>query len=106
MFKKLGYATLIAITAVAFVIGSAATGEAKSKKKKAAPPPSPLACVFMPAPVCGAKGGHKYTYATACFAVIDGAKIVSQKACPVKKAKKAKKAKKKVTEKNVVKKMS
>jgi hypothetical protein len=94
MFKKLSYAALIAVTAVAFVIGSAATGEAKGKKKKAAPPPPPM-CAFVQKSVCAVKGGHKYTYANSCFAAKDGAKIVSQKACPVKKAKKAKKAKKK-----------
>jgi hypothetical protein len=101
MVKKLSYAALIALTAVAFVIGSAATGEAKARKKKAAAPPSPMACIFMPAPVCGVTGGHKYTYATACLAVMNGAKIVSQKACPVKKAKK--KAKKRTAKKKAMK---
>ena len=100
--KKIGYAALVAIAAIAFVIGSATTGDAKGKKKKAAPPPPPPAwCAFVQQPVCAVKGGQKFTYANACFAAKDGAKVVSQKACPVKKAKKAKKkpAKKKAAKK-------
>jgi hypothetical protein len=49
--------------------------------------------------VCGSLKGHKFTYANKCAAWKDGAKIVSNKACPVKKAKKAKKAKKKAAKK-------
>jgi hypothetical protein len=37
----------------------------------------------------------KFTYASACIAVKDGAKVVSGKACPAKKAMKHKKHKKK-----------
>ena len=43
--------------------------------------------------MCAVKGKQKITYATACFAAKDGAKVVSQKACPAMKAHKAKKAK-------------
>jgi hypothetical protein len=95
MFKRIGYAALIAVSAVVFVIGSSATSEAAKKKKAAAaPPPPPAWCMFYQQPVCAAKGKQKITYANACFAAKDGAKVVSQKACAVKKAKKAKKTKK------------
>ena len=46
-------------------------------------------------PVCGAKGGLKFTYKNACYVAKDGAKVVSDKACPAKKAEKPKKKKKK-----------
>ena len=98
MFKKLGYAALVAITAVAFVIGSAATGEAKAKKKKAAPPPLAPWCALIEQPVCALKGKQKFTYFNACFATMDGAKSVSQKACPVKTAKKKVTAKKPIVQ--------
>jgi hypothetical protein len=91
MLKKLGYAALIALAAAAFVIGSAATGEAKAKKKAAASPPPPVVCLFDYKPVCGAKGKTKATWANACFAAKNGAKVVSQGACKVHKAKAKKK---------------
>ena len=85
--KNLGYAALIAVTAAAFVLGSAATGEAKAKKKKEAAPPPMTACFMVPGgPVCGTKGGMKFTYKNSCYAAKDGAKVVSDKACPAKKA--------------------
>ena len=62
----------------------------------AAPPPQPGPCFEIAAPVCGVKGGMKFNYANACFAAQDGAKVVSQGACP--KAKAHKKAKKKAAE--------
>jgi hypothetical protein len=96
MFKKLGYAALIAVTAVAFVVGSAATGEAKAKKKMAAPPPPPpVFCLFNYQPVCGVKGKAKATWANACFAAKNGAKVIYQGACKAPKAKAKKKAAKK-----------
>ncbi len=54
--------------------------------------------------MCAVKGGNKYTYANACWAARDGAKVVSDKACPAPKAAKAhkkggKKAAKKPTKK-------
>ncbi len=100
--RTIGYALLIAVTAVAFAMGSASTGEAKGKKRAAAaPPPPPAWCPFTAAqPVCAVKGKQKFTYNDACFAAKDGATVVSNKACAVKaakkgKSKKAKKAKKK-----------
>jgi hypothetical protein len=99
--KNFAYAALVAAAAVAFVLGSATTGEAKHRKKAAAPPPQPQICILEYAPVCGSLKGHKFTYANACSAYKDGATIVSKKACYAKKAhakkkkhKKAKKAKK------------
>ena len=90
--KNLGYAAVIAVTAAAFVIGSAVPSDAKGKKKKAeAAPPAPMATCFL-APsnaVCATKGGMKFTYMNSCYAAKDGAKVVSDKACPAKAAKKA-----------------
>lgn len=87
MLRKIGYATVVAAAAMAFVLGSAATGEAKSKKKmQAAPPPQPT-CMFTAAsPVCGEKGGVKFNYKNACYAANDGAKLIKSGACPAKKA--------------------
>ncbi len=81
--KNIAYAAFIAATAAAFVIGSAATGEAKGKKKMAAAAEPPVFCVpgNGDKPVCAIKGGMKYTYADACFAAHDGAKVISNKAC-------------------------
>jgi hypothetical protein len=95
MFKKLGYAALIAVTAAAFVVGSAATGEARAKKKAAAAPPPPIICPFNYQPVCGVKGKTKATWANACFAAKNGAKVIYQGACKVHKAKAKKPAMKK-----------
>ena len=94
--KTIGYALIITVAAVALAIGSATTGEAKGKKKAAAaPPPQPQICLYeATTPVCGSLKGQKFTYANACAAYKDGASIVSNKACAVKKAHKAKKAKK------------
>ena len=94
--RSLGYAAVIAATAAAFVIGSVNVGEAKGKKKAAAAPPPPVVCFEAEKRVCAVKGGMKFTYINACTAAKDGAKVVSQKACPVKAAKKGgkKKAKK------------
>jgi hypothetical protein len=102
MQKKIGYAALVAIAAVAMVAGSATTSEAAKKKAKAAAAPPPAWCSFMESkPVCAARGKQKFTYSTACFAAKDGAKVTSQKACPVKaaKAKKSKRAMKKKAKK-------
>jgi hypothetical protein len=92
--RSLGYAAVIAATAAAFVIGSVNVGEAKGKKKAAAAPPPPVICFEAEKRVCAVKGGMKFTYINACTAAKDGAKVVSQKACPAPKAAKAKKAKK------------
>jgi len=92
--RTIGYASIIAVGTIALVIGSATTSEAKGKKKMAAPPPQPQLCLYTYEPVCGSLKGHKFTYANACSAYKDGANIVSQKACPVKKARKHKARKK------------
>lgn len=106
--RTIGYALVIGVAAVALAIGSATTGEAKGKKKKAAaaPPAQPQICLYQAsAPVCGSLRGHKFTYANSCAAWKDGATIVSQKACPVKKAKAGKKHKaKKAAKKKAAKK--
>lgn len=106
--RNFGYAAVLAVTAAAFVIGSAVPSDAKAKKKKAeAAPPAPMASCFL-APsnaVCATKGGLKFTYKNACYAAKDGAKVASDKACPVKatakgdKKKGGKKAAKKPTKK-------
>jgi len=98
--KNIGYVALMTITTTAFVLGTAGSSEA-AKKKAAAAPPHPGPCFDLYKPACGAKGGLKFTYANACIAVQDGAKVVAQKACPVKAAKKGgkKKAAKKPTKK-------
>ncbi|MGH6664750.1 MAG: hypothetical protein ACREB2_07575 [Pseudolabrys sp.] len=101
--KNIGYAALLAATATALLIGSAATGEAKAKKKMEPAAAPPVICVpgNGDKPVCAIKGGMKFTYADACFAAHDGAKVISNKACPgttehkihAKKTKPAKSAK-------------
>ena len=101
--RTVAYAALIAVTGLAFAIGSATTSEAAKKKKAAAaPPPPPAWCPFTaPQPVCAARGKEKFTYADACFAAKDGAKVVSNGACGTKAAKKGgkKKSKKKAAKK-------
>jgi hypothetical protein len=94
--RTFGYALLVAVAAVALAIGSASTGEAKGKKKAAAAAPAshPEICVAQWQPVCGQRGGMKFTYANSCSAEKDGAKVVSNKACAMKAAKKGGKAKK------------
>ena len=89
--RTIGYAAVVAMTAAAFVIGSAVPSDAKAKKKKAeAAPAKQASCMFTPPKaVCGTKGGMKFTYLNACYAANDGAKVVSDKACPAKAAKKA-----------------
>ena len=93
--KNLGYAALVTIAATAFVLGTVGSSEAKKKAAAAPPPPPPGPCFTAEKPVCATRGGMKFTYASACIAVKDGAKVVSDKACPVKAAKKAKKGGKK-----------
>ena len=80
-FKTIAYAALIAAASAAFVIGSGGSSEAKGKKKMAAAPPEPGPCFIMGGPVCGAKGGMKFTYANSCYAAKDGASVVSKGAC-------------------------
>jgi hypothetical protein len=91
--KTIAYASMIVTSAAAFALGSATPGLAKGKM--AAPPPShPEVCMNIDQPVCGSLKGQKFTYANACAAEKDGAKVVSQKACSAKMAhKKSKKMK-------------
>jgi len=95
--RNVGYAVVVAATAVAFVIGSASVGEAKGKKKKAAaaPPMAAATCWVPDSPtkLCAVKGGMKFTYANSCIAKAEGAKIISNKACPAPKEMKAGKKK-------------
>jgi hypothetical protein len=88
-------AAAVAAVTVAFVVGSAGVSEAKAKKKvAAAAPPAPFAFCYQPRnPVCGEKGGQKFTYVNACYAQKDGAKAMSDGACTEKKATKGKTAK-------------
>jgi hypothetical protein len=92
-FKIIAPATLIA---AALVFGTTGASEAKGKKKEAAPQQSFL-CMTLPAQaVCGTRGGAKFDYANACYAVQDGAKVSRNGACKAaKKASKKKAAKKK-----------
>jgi hypothetical protein len=101
--QKCAYAAAVAAISAAFVLGGVATGFAKEKKKPEEPKAQPITCWFEPSvPVCADKGGERLTYASACRAEKDGAKVVSSKACPEKKvqhtevkpAKKDKKSKK------------
>jgi hypothetical protein len=90
--KNLGYAALLTFATAGLVLGTAGSSEAAKKKAAAAPPP-PVFCFVPDKQVCAVKGGMKFTYSNACVAAKDGAKVVSQKACPAPKAAKAKKAK-------------
>ena len=88
-FKVIVPASLIA---VALVFGTTGTSEAKGKKA-AAPQQTAFCMTAPPAPVCGVRGGMKFTYANSCYAVVDGAKVSRAGAC--KAAKAGKKSKKK-----------
>jgi hypothetical protein len=81
--KTIGYAAVLGAIAVTFAIGSGGTSLAKTKKAAAQQQGS---CNMEPKQVCGAKGGMKITYASGCYAVNDGAKVVSQGACKAGKA--------------------
>ena len=88
--RNFGYAAVLAVTAAAFVIGSAVPSDAKAKKKKAEAAPPPATCwLTTDKAVCATKGGMKFTYKNSCYAAKDGAKVVADKACPAKAAKKA-----------------
>jgi hypothetical protein len=93
--RKLAYATFVAVTAVALVIGSAVPSEAAKKKKKAAaaaPAPAtqqaqPPTCWGAPyAPVCAKKGDLSFNYINACYATKDGAKDAKLGPCKEAKA--------------------
>jgi len=84
--RTIGYAAVIAMTAAAFVIGSAVPSEAAKKKKAEAAPPPATCWLTTDKAVCATKGGMKFTYKNSCYAAKDGAKVVSDKACPAKAA--------------------
>src|SRR5476649_1023435 len=69
--RNVGYAVVVAATAVAFVIGSASVGEAKGKKKAAAAAPAPMGiCIEADSATkyCAVKMGVKLTYVNKCTA--------------------------------------
>ena len=83
--KTIAYALLIAGTATVVAVGTASPSfAAKKKAKVAAEEPTPL-CFQAQKAVCAARGGQKFTYASACFAMKDGATIVGDGACGAKK---------------------
>jgi hypothetical protein len=90
--KKIAFTLLIGTAAA-----MAATSPSFAAKKKAkAEAPQPMAwCFQQQTPVCATRGGLKMTYASACFAEKDGAKVVSQGACGAKKVSMKKAGKKK-----------
>jgi hypothetical protein len=90
--KKIAFTLLIGAAAA-----MAATSPSFAAKKKAkAEAPQPMAwCFQQQTPVCATRGGLKMTYASACFAEKDGAKVVSQGACGAKKMSMKKGGKKK-----------
>jgi hypothetical protein len=93
--KTIAYALLIAGTAAVLAVGTASPGfAAKKKAKTAAEAPSPF-CFQVQKPVCATRGGMKMTYASACFAQKDGAKVISEGACGAKKMSMKKGGKKK-----------
>ena len=84
--RTIAYTLLIAGTAAA--VATSPSFAAKKKAKSYADDATPL-CLQPQKAVCGMKGTQKFTYANACFAMKDGAKIVSDSACPgAKKMKK------------------
>jgi hypothetical protein len=91
--RKLAYATFVAVAAVAFVIGSAVPSEAAKKKKKAAAAAPPASAQQWPTcwgapygPVCATKGGQKFSYINACYAMKDQATAAKAGACKEAKA--------------------
>jgi hypothetical protein len=91
-YKSIASATLLA---TALVLTSAASGFAATKKKKAeaAAPASTAFCMGGTEQVCGTRGGMKFTYANACYAARDGAKVSGKGACKAGKAKMSMKSK-------------
>ena len=85
--KNIGYAAFIAATAAALrdrLGRSRAMPKPRRRWRRRRRRRAPALTAEQP--VCATKGGMKFTYANACFAAKDGAKVVSQSACPAKKA--------------------
>lgn len=94
--RKTGYAIAVAAIAAAFMLGAPTGAEAAKKKKAAAAAPAqPGLCFMGGGAVCATKGKQNFTYANACYAANDGAKVMSSKACATPKAKGGKKKGKK-----------
>ena len=72
-------AIIVAILAVAFMVGSAGVSEAKKKAKAAAAPAQP--CQWWYVPVCGMKGKVKTNYDNQCLAKQAGAKKIKAGRC-------------------------
>lgn len=90
-YKSIAWATILA---TGLVLGSSASGIAAAKKKRAeAAPTSTAFCMTTGNQVCGTRGGMKFTYANACYAQRDGAKVAGQGACKAGKAKMSMKSK-------------
>jgi len=86
--KKIVYTLLIAGTAA--VVATSPSFAAKKKAKSYAEDATPM-CLQPHKAVCGVRGGQKFTYASACFAMKDGAKVIADHACTVVKKKMHKK---------------
>src|SRR5690348_7183833 len=95
--KTITYALMIAGAAAFAVVGTASPSLAAKKKAKAAVEEPTAFCFQVQKPVCATRGGTMMTYASACFAEKDGAKVVREGAC--KPAKMAKASKKKAAKK-------
>jgi hypothetical protein len=76
--------------ATLFVVASAGVGEAAKKKAAAPAEPKTSVCFLVHHPVCAMKGTSRQTYTNSCYARLDGAKVLSQGACPAAKAGKKK----------------
>jgi hypothetical protein len=87
----------LAILGTALVLGSSASSLAATKKKAAEATPAPMGfCMTAGDQVCGTRGGMKFTYANACYAQHDGAKVTGKGACKAAKMKMSMKSKKKM----------
>jgi hypothetical protein len=87
--KTVGYAAIVAVAAMTLTIAVSGPSFAKAKKAEALVSP---ACQMDPhKAVCGVKGGMRQTYANSCYAIHDGAKVVSKGACKAHKKMSAKK---------------
>jgi hypothetical protein len=73
-----------ALIAAVCILGTTGASEAKGKKA-AAPERKALCMTELGGPVCGTRGGMKFTYANSCYAMQDGAKVSGNRACRGKK---------------------
>jgi len=88
----------VVILGAALVFASSASGLAATKKNAAAAAPAPTStafCMSAGEQVCGTRGGMKFTYANACYAARDGAKVSGKGACKEAKMKMSMKSKSK-----------